>query len=150
MSTMKVDADSSKGAVVATVELKAKPERVFHALASPEITKWWVRPGVFDTREWSGDVRAGGHWHASGVGQGRPYTLDGEFIEVDAPRKLVHTWQLNSPDGPVSTATYRLEPVAGGTRLSFEHGSFGSSQAVEANRAGWETSFKELVELLSE
>jgi len=28
--------------------------------AGKEITEWWVRPGVFDTREWSGDVRAGG------------------------------------------------------------------------------------------
>jgi uncharacterized protein YndB with AHSA1/START domain len=108
-----------------------------------------VRPGVFDTREWSGDVRAGGHWHASGVGQGRPYSLDGEFIEVHPPRKLVHTWQLNSPNGPISTATYRLERVGGGTRLTFEHGSFGTAQAVEANRARWKTSFEALVEIVT-
>ena len=31
------------------------PERVFQALASNEISEWWLRPGVFDTREWTGD-----------------------------------------------------------------------------------------------
>jgi hypothetical protein len=32
-----------------SVEVAASPERVFRALASNEITEWWVRPGVFDT-----------------------------------------------------------------------------------------------------
>jgi hypothetical protein len=55
-------ADFAEGSVVASVEIAASPERVFLALASKEIVDWWVRPGVFDTREWSGDVRVGGRW----------------------------------------------------------------------------------------
>ena len=150
MSARKVDTDSTIGRGVATLELKAKPERVFKALASPEITVWWVRPGVFDTREWSRDLRTGGRWHAAGIGQGRPYTLDGEFLEVQPPTTLVHTWQLNAPDGPVSTVSYRLDPAGSGTRLTFEHKAFPSPQALEANRIGWETSFARLVEVLAE
>ncbi len=65
IATARAAADLSEGLVLATVEVKAPPERVFRALASEEVTRWWVRPGVFDTRRWSGDVRRGGRWRAS-------------------------------------------------------------------------------------
>ena len=42
--------DLIEGRVIASVELAASPERVFHALTSREIVDWWVNPGVFDTR----------------------------------------------------------------------------------------------------
>ncbi len=44
-------ADVAAGEIVASVEIAVAPERVFHALASKEIVEWWVRLGVFDTRE---------------------------------------------------------------------------------------------------
>jgi len=72
-------ADLKEGLVLASVEVAASPQRVFQALASNEITGWWVRPGVFDTREWTGDVRAGGRWRASGMARGQPYVQEGEF-----------------------------------------------------------------------
>src|SRR6266566_9464196 len=92
-STARAAADLAGGLIIASVEVEAAPERVFEALASNEVTGWWIRPGFFDTREWSGDVRVGGRWQASGVGNGRPYVLEGEFLEIDRPRKLVHTWR---------------------------------------------------------
>src|SRR5215471_16522692 len=99
-------ADLAEGLILATVEIPASPERVFQALASPEVVDWWVRPGVFDTREWTGDARAGGRWRASGVGNGRPYVLEGEFLEVDPPRQLAHTWQAAGAPGTPTTVTY--------------------------------------------
>jgi hypothetical protein len=65
-------ADLREKFILASVEVAVSPERVFRALASNEITEWWVRPGVFDTREWTGDVRAGGRWRASGMTRGEP------------------------------------------------------------------------------
>ena len=64
-------ADLVDGRIVASVELAATPERVFQALSSREIVDWWVNPGVFDTREWTGDIRVGGQWRASRHRQGR-------------------------------------------------------------------------------
>ncbi len=132
---------------VVVAEIPAPPDRVFRALTSDEITKWWVRPGVFDTREWRGDVRPGGTWHASGIGRGNPYALDGEFLEVDAPKRLVHTWLLaGSP--LVTTVTYDLEPTQRGTRVTLRHAGCPSQQVYDANRLGWETSFEALRRLL--
>src|SRR6201987_4353225 len=85
-------ADVVERELLGSVEVAATPERVFRALASKEITQWWVRSGVFDTREWTGDVRVGGRWQASGMARGNPYPLEGEFVACDPPRKLVHTW----------------------------------------------------------
>jgi uncharacterized protein YndB with AHSA1/START domain len=143
-STARAVADLTEGLILATVEIAAPPERVFRALASKEITEWWVRPGVFDTREWSGDVRVGGRWRATGVARGRPYALEGEFLEIDAPHKLVHTWHLEGMPDAASVVTYLLEPIAKGTRITLRHSANSSRESSIANSAGWESSFQRL------
>ena len=134
---------------VIVVELAATPERVFKALSSDEITKWWVRPGVFDTRAWNGDVRVGGSWRSSGLARGNSYTLEGQYTIVDAPRHLAHTWRLG--ETPLTTTvTYELEPVPSGTRVTLRHGPFPSPEVCEPNRAGWEACFEALRELVND
>lgn len=132
----------------ATVDLPAAPERVFAALASPEITSWWVRPGVFDTRTWSGDVRTGGHWSASGVGARGPYALEGEFTEVLPPRRLVHSWR-NAPDAPETTVRYSVQAQPHGARLVIEHGGFTAREQCQQTAYGWQTSLERLAQILS-
>jgi uncharacterized protein YndB with AHSA1/START domain len=143
-------ADLAEGMLLASVDVAASPERVFRALTSPEdITVWWVRPGVFDTREWTGDVRVEGRWNASGVGGGRPYTLEGVFLEVDAPRRLSHTWQGVGAPGAPTTVTYLVEQGEGTTRITLRHAGFTSRETCLATCIGWETSFARLEELLA-
>ncbi len=60
-------ADLAGGFILATVEIDAEPEQVFAALTSDAVASWLVRPGVWDTRTWEGDVRPGGEWATSGV-----------------------------------------------------------------------------------
>jgi uncharacterized protein YndB with AHSA1/START domain len=146
-SSARAVADLAEGFILATVHIAAPPTRVFQALASPEVCQWWVRPGVFDTREWTGEVRVGGPWRASGLARGRPYTLEGEYREVDPPRKLVHTWQGAGP--PTSTVvTYRLEPVDGGTRITLRHSGFVAPEVCTNTCIGWETSLERLADVL--
>src|SRR5260370_32782817 len=104
-------ADLVDGCIGASVDLATTPERVFRALASSEVIDWWVNPGVFDTREWTGDVRVGGRWRASGIAGGEPYALEGKFLEVDPPRKLVQTWHLAGAPGAPATVNYLLGPI---------------------------------------
>ncbi|HTP58272.1 MAG TPA: SRPBCC domain-containing protein, partial [Spirochaetia bacterium] len=137
-------ADLAEGHIMATVEVAANPERVFLAITSGEITEWWVRPGVFDTKEWTGDVRVGGPWRATGMGNGKPYTLEGEFLEVSKPRKLVHTWRAAGAPGPATSVTYLLERLESGTRLTLRHIGFTSRETCLNTCIGWETSFRRL------
>jgi uncharacterized protein YndB with AHSA1/START domain len=142
-------ADLAEGYVLASVEIAAAPERVFRALASEEITAWWVRPGVFDTREWAGTVRVGGRWRVAGMTRGEPYVQEGEFLEIESPRKLAHTWEgLGTTAGP-STVTYMLERMDGGTRVTLRHMGFASRDRCQAFAIGWETSLERLAEILS-
>jgi uncharacterized protein YndB with AHSA1/START domain len=137
-------ADLTEGRILASVEIAAPPERVFRALASKEVVDWWVRPGVFDTKEWTGDVRVGGHWRASGHAHGQPYVLEGEFLEVDPPRKLVHTWQRAGAPGQPTIVTYLLEALEGGTRITLRHEGFVARAQCTGACIGWETSFEQL------
>jgi len=146
--TARAVADLAAGLCIATVEVPASAERVFDALASDEICRWWVRPGVFDTREWTGDVRPGGTWRASGIGGGRPYTLEGQFLEVEKPHRLVHTWTLAGTPEATTTIEYVLEPADGGTRVTLRQSRFAGRGSCAATAIGWETSFEELARLL--
>jgi uncharacterized protein YndB with AHSA1/START domain len=142
-------ADLTDGTVIAAVEVAAPPERVFRALASDEITRWWVRPGVFNTTDWTGEVQSGGRWHAAGLTRGQPYVQEGEFLEVDGPRRLVHTWDGAGKAGRPSTVTYDLEHIGRGTRLTLRHTGFASRDMCQAFALGWETSLERLAEVLA-
>src|SRR6266511_2647727 len=139
-SRARAAADLAEGSILASVEVAASPERVFQALASNEVLDWWVRPGVFDTREWAGVVRVGG---------GKPYTLEGEFLEVDPARKLVHTWHSVGAPGAPTTVTYLLEPLDTGTRVTLRHSGFTSREVCANTGIGWETSFERLAQSLA-
>jgi uncharacterized protein YndB with AHSA1/START domain len=133
-------ADLGAGTILATVEIAATPERVFQALTSDEIAQWWGSPDLYRTTEWVGDVRPGGYWRASGIGaDGTTFAVDGEFREVDPPRRIVQTWRAPWDGGHETTITYRLDPIEGGTRVTLRHEGFaGRPESCRGHGAGWE------------
>jgi uncharacterized protein YndB with AHSA1/START domain len=143
-------ADLARGEISASVLLPATLVRIFQALTSAEICDWWVRPGVFDTREWKADLSVGGRWQSAGIGRGQPYQLEGEYLEIEIPVRLVHTWKAVGAPGNPGTVTYRLEPERGGVRLTLDHTGLMIEEVCENTRAGWETSLTRLAETLAE
>jgi uncharacterized protein YndB with AHSA1/START domain len=133
-------ADVSDGLILASVDIDVPPERVFRALASEEITKWWGSADTYRTTRWSGDVRVGGAWRTEGVGaDGKAFAVGGEYLEVDPPRKLVHTWRADWDGSHVTTVSYRLQAIETGTRLTLRHSGFGDRvSACEDHTQGWE------------
>jgi uncharacterized protein YndB with AHSA1/START domain len=147
-------ADFATGELLATVEIAASPERVFKALASEEIVEWWTGEGLgqFRTTSWKGDVRVGGRWQASGEGEAgdgvmKPFVLEGEFLEVTPPRKLVHTY--GPPGVPPTTVSYDLEQIPGGTRITLRHVGFKSRDFQTSTYLGWESLLDRLAARLS-
>jgi uncharacterized protein YndB with AHSA1/START domain len=132
-------ADVSEGTILATVDIASPPERVFRALSSKEICEWWGAEGLYRTTGWTGDVRVGGRWRASGVGaDGHEFAVEGEYLEVDPPRKLAHTWKPDWDGGKPTTVKYRLEAVDGGTRVTVRHEGFDSAESCAGHSTGWE------------
>jgi uncharacterized protein YndB with AHSA1/START domain len=140
-TTARAVADVTRGMLLATIDILATPERVFRAVTSEELTRWWGSEDTYRTTQWSGDVRVGGTWRTEGVGRdGKPFSVHGEFLEVEPPRKLVQTWRYDwDPGDSVTTITWRFEPIAGGTRVVVRHEGFGDAHDACQNHAdGWE------------
>lgn len=133
-------ADLTGGSILASVEIAAPPDRVFRALASAELTEWWGSADTYRTTKWVGELRVGGAWRTEGVSaDGTAFSVGGEFLEVDPPRKLVQTWHAAWDGGERTVITYLLDPIDGGTRLTLRHEGFGErKQSCEDHARGWE------------
>jgi len=133
-------ADLSEGTILATVDIAVPAERVFQALTTDEVTHWWGSPQTYRTTEWHVEVRVGGRWRAAGRGaDGVPFAVEGEYLEVDPPRTLVQTWKADWDGKALTTLRYRLEPIAGGTRVTLRHDGFrGRPESCRGHCEGWE------------
>lgn len=133
-------ADLTAGTILATVDIAAAPERVFRALTSDEAVQWWGSDETYRTTGWEAEVRVGGRFRATGVGHdGAPFSVQGEYLEIDAPHRLVQTWEPDWDQGAKTTLTYTLAATPTGTRLTLRHEGFGGrAESCSGHAAGWE------------
>src|SRR5438309_34044 len=161
MATAQLTPDND--AIMAEVFIAAPPARVFEAIADPkQRAQWWgikepVTPGphhVVPVRVIDGnsDLRVGGKWSNDGVrGDGQRFHLEGEYLEIDPPRLLVHTrvadfvgnfgtvvrWELEARDiqGLHSGGTHRMGT---GTLVRVRHSGFaGNPEQAKSHETGW-------------
>ena len=92
MATAQITPDNN--AVLAEIFIAAPPERVFQAFTDPaQKSQWWGAKDQYRITEFHSDLRPGGEGKSVGVGaDGKPFQVDGEYLEVDPPRLIVHTW----------------------------------------------------------
>lgn len=132
-------ADVTAGKIIATVDIASPPARVFQAIASKEIANWWAVEGAYRTTEWTGDVRVGGRFRSSGVGaDGHAFAVEGEFLEIDSPSRLTHTWEPGWAPGEKTRVTWLLTAIDGGTRVTLRHEGFTSPESCQSHGDGWE------------
>jgi uncharacterized protein YndB with AHSA1/START domain len=136
-------ADGGGGTIIAVTEIAASPERVFKALTTDEVERWWGHPDYYRQTNWKADLRVCGAWSVQVVStDGSTNGGRGEFAEIDEPRKLVMTRRFEKhplQGSRESTITYRLEAVLNGTRLTMrEEGYIGRSEAAYGNSEHWE------------
>jgi uncharacterized protein YndB with AHSA1/START domain len=111
--------------------IKKPIEKVWAALTIPERLAEWF--GIVDL-----ELRVGGRYHISW--EGEDYRIEGEIIELEPLRRLVHTW----PDGTDTPAIcrYELEPDGDGCRLRFANE--GVPAQYVSSIAGWHAFFEAL------
>jgi uncharacterized protein YndB with AHSA1/START domain len=150
MATVAISSD--RNTIAAEIFIAAPPARVFEAITDPnQAPQWWGQQGVHRITEWKADLRAGGKWSSNGVGpDGAPFTIEGEYLEVDPPHLLVHTWNP-SWAGPLQTVVrWELEPHAvhglhpsgprkagTGTLVKIRQEGFAGASAVAGHAEGW-------------
>src|SRR5437667_3448491 len=91
MATAQLTSDNDT--VLAEIFIAAPPARVFEAITDPKQTvQWWGLKGMFRATDAKSDLRLGGKWSSEGLtGDGRPFRVEGEYLEIDPPRLLVYT-----------------------------------------------------------
>jgi len=101
-----------RNAVTAEIFIAAPPVRVFQAISDPsQLPRWWGQSGLYNITGSSMDVRPGGKWRSEGVDPtGATFFVEGEYLEVDPPRLLVHTW-IGSYNGVKTIVRWELEPL---------------------------------------
>lgn len=135
--------DATSGVLLASVEIASSPNRVFDALMTSEVERWWKLGGVYHLRDWRVDLKVQGRWSVTvELHDGQHCNEWGEICEVDAPEKVVLTRRFGA--NPFlgerqTTLTYRLEPSVYGTLLTLkEEGFVGRPEAARGNAENWE------------
>ena len=129
-----------KDAVHVEIFIAAPPERVFQAITDPaQTSQWWGQKGMYRITGGHSDVRPGGKWRSEGVGaDGKKFSVDGEYLEVDPPRLLVHTWNPSYKEHPKQTTVrWELEPRSvHGLQQTGPH-KMGTETAVKIEHSGF-------------
>jgi uncharacterized protein YndB with AHSA1/START domain len=151
MATAQLTPDND--AVDVELFIAAPPARVFAAITDPQQTaKWWGQKGLYRVIEAKADVRRGGKWSTEGVGDdGTKFRVDGEYLEIDPPRLLVHTWNPSYSNLRNTVVRWELEPrdvhglqghgparVGTGTVVKIHHSGFaGDIAQAKGHGEGW-------------
>ena len=133
-----MESTTERLALTRELEIDASPETVWELLVDPvKMTRWM---GMSATLE----ARPGGVYRCNVV---PGHTAVGEVIEVDPPRRLVHTWgweEGGSVAPGESTVEYELVPSGSGTLLRFTHRNLPGADSVESHGHGWDHYFERL------
>jgi len=127
--------------------IAATPEKVWHALISPEFTRkyFWDRTIVLEPRRGGAFVLR--------LPDGR-VNVAGKVIDYDPPRKLSVTWRVEWPEDfrklPECLVSYEIAPAGDAVRLTMtESHSWDVPEAIlSGGRMGWPAILSSLKSLL--
>jgi len=129
------------GTVEREVTIAARPETVFAYFVDPErIVRWMGTTAELD-------ATPGGIFRIDYNGKD---IARGEFVEVDAPRRVVFTWGWEAPGDATppgsSTVEVTLTPEGDGTRVHLRHSNL-PVEATDGHAEGWDQFLPTLVEV---
>ena len=118
-------------AVIKEIFIDASPEAIFPYLVESEKYLSWM--GIAAAL----DARPGGIFQVDPNGRD---VIDGRFLEVDPPRRVVFTWGWKEAGHPVPAGSTRVEielvPQGRGTLLRLTHSGL-TGPARARHDAGW-------------
>lgn len=117
------------------IYIRTTPEKLWEAITDPAMTRQyfyetavestWKRGGPLNRRRADGSP-----------------VLEGEILEIDPPRRLVHTFvtAYTEPEhrDPPSRVTWEIEPMGETCRLTLTHEHYnGESETYKGTLTGW-------------
>lgn len=129
--------------------LQAPPERVFEALIRPDLYRQWMGPEGSTTDVSEMDPVPGGRLAFTvGFSDGFSVLIQGEYITVDPPNRISHTWLVEGDD-VATTVTIDLHASGSGTQLVLVHEGFSETEDRDQNDGGWRHQLDRLSALMA-
>ena len=130
----------------------APARRVFDAFTSEEVMRrWWHASPDWETPEASVDLRVGGRVRVvmRDPDSGDRYGGQGEYVEIDPPRRLAFTWTWDDDRAQVQQLIeIEFQEREGVTTMRFTHRDLWDEEAVRSHEQGWSTAFDNLARAL--
>jgi uncharacterized protein YndB with AHSA1/START domain len=129
---------SAGESIVSEIVIDASAERIFDALTIPEqrLAWWGGGSAIFKTESVDSDLRVGGKWEMRGMTGERPFSITGEYREIDRPRTLAFTWSPSwSPEAAGSLVRFELIERGGATLVRITHSGL-TAEAAKVH-SGW-------------
>jgi len=147
--------DAASSTVAATLvvrrEIKATPEKLFAAWTRPELLMCWWGPEGVACPAAEIDLRVGGSYRiANRFPDGNIIWIAGMFEEIDAPRRLVYTWKLESQTGPPERVTVCFVADRDMTEVVITHERIANEAARTGHERGWAGCLDSLVKYIEQ
>lgn len=134
-------------------EFSAKPERLWQAWTTEEMSSWSYPHGM-SCEDGFTNLELDGQWGVTMVGSSKDkWVLRGHYRKIEKPSKLVFTHQWvdtpNGDQGPETLISVDFEPSeSGGTKMVFRQEGFASEESRSEHESGWSECFERLGKFL--
>ncbi|NKB59567.1 MAG: hypothetical protein GKS00_24875 [Alphaproteobacteria bacterium] len=108
------------------------PEKVWRALIDPTALGEWLMETDFEPKV----GRNFRMWCEDGAGGTDTYHC--VLLEYDPPNRMLWSWLLaGRQDAGETFVEFRIEPVAGGTKVTINHTGDRDAETIESFKGGW-------------
>lgn len=130
-------------------EFNATPEELFRAWTDPNILCQWMGPGPIQCKDAKVDLSVGGAYRIHMVSEEGDHIATGEYLEIEANKKLVFTWGWEGGDVKNTVVTVNLEASGNKTKLGLLHENLPTAESAEKHTQGWSGCLDKLVKVSS-
>ncbi|MEM7241449.1 MAG: SRPBCC domain-containing protein [Pseudomonadota bacterium] len=136
-----------------TRNFKASPELVFDFVTQQDhIAKWWG-PEKMHCPVLNMNLTKPGAWLSTMENKdGQHYTVSGEVVDVDPPKRVTFTWAWhdeNDTRGNESRVTFEVtSDGSGGSVFTLTHRGLVDEESRNGHEQGWTSSIRKLEKLV--
>jgi uncharacterized protein YndB with AHSA1/START domain len=118
--------------------IHASPARLFDAwTTASQLQAWWGPKGVRCTHA-EIDAKVGGHYRiANELPNGEVVWIEGKFLEVLPPQRLVYTWNVTPGASGSEIVTVRFEQRGEKTEVIIVHERIRDASTRDGHAIGW-------------
>jgi uncharacterized protein YndB with AHSA1/START domain len=118
--------------------IRATADEVFQAFVDPRVILHWWGPDEGPTLSAETDVRVGGRFRvAFRTVDGEHHETNGEYLELEPPRRLVMSWWWSTTPHLRTRVTVAIDPVDDGAQVTLVHEGFADVETRDSHEAGW-------------